>query len=163
MVGNERPCLTACICFGKDTLCSIQKVIAIHIIDKDLPTFDSSNDDVMKCSGSIYSGFSWHNINISWGINTINCTCVERPPNPTFRRHCFYILLFQNLRPLQYCAAPGRWADTEVLGNGSEGQSKLMRSWNVYTALTWHFSSLPPRLQRVNISRTSPSFPWRIV
>ena len=50
---------------GDDSADPIQKVIAICIIEKDLTPFDSTNDDVMERSGSIYSGFSWHDIIIT--------------------------------------------------------------------------------------------------
>ena len=57
---------------------SIKKVIAIRIIGKEFPTLNSSNDDVMEHSGSIYSGFSRHSIQISRAMNSINCICVGR-------------------------------------------------------------------------------------
>jgi len=72
VVGYECPCIAACICFGNDTPNSIQKAIAISIIDKELPPLDYSNDDVMERSGSIYSGFSWHDVHIALLLNTVN-------------------------------------------------------------------------------------------
>ena len=37
--------------------CSFQEVIAIHMMDKDHATLDSSNDDVMECSGASIKDF----------------------------------------------------------------------------------------------------------
>ena len=65
MVGYECPCITAGFGFGDDSSDPIQKVISICIIEKDLSPLDSSNDDVMERSRSIYSGFSWHDIPIA--------------------------------------------------------------------------------------------------
>ena len=79
MVGYKRPCITACICFGNDRTYSIQKIVPIRIIDKQLSPLDSSNDDVMECSRSIYAGFSWHKINLESISNTVNCKYVGRP------------------------------------------------------------------------------------
>ena len=65
MVGHRRPGVNWCFSFYKDSTESFDKLIAILIIFEDFAFFDPSNDDVMKGTGSIYSGFTGMMVSIS--------------------------------------------------------------------------------------------------
>ena len=79
MVWNERPCITGCICLGNYTTNSINKIIPIRIIEKNLTTLDSPYNNMMKCARGIYPGSSWHVRHVSNLFHFVNCKYVERP------------------------------------------------------------------------------------
>jgi hypothetical protein len=62
MICHKRPCKTGSLAVGSDIAKSIQKSITVGIIEKDLSSINSPNNDMVQRSNSVYTGFSRHAI-----------------------------------------------------------------------------------------------------
>ena len=60
VVGYQGPGINGCFSFAKDIFESFKKLIAILIVFKNLAFLDSSDDNVVQRTGSIYAGFTRH-------------------------------------------------------------------------------------------------------
>jgi hypothetical protein len=48
VVGYQSPCIARCLGIRKDIFQSLQKLITVAVVVKDLPLLDTSDDDVVK-------------------------------------------------------------------------------------------------------------------
>jgi hypothetical protein len=58
MIRNQRPGIAGSFRFGKDIAQSIQEPVSIRVVTEYLPSFDSSGDNVVQTTGSIYAGLA---------------------------------------------------------------------------------------------------------
>jgi hypothetical protein len=60
VIRQERPGKASCLALEKQISKAIQEVLPIIIVAEYLSAFNPSDDDVMKGTRSVYSGFSRH-------------------------------------------------------------------------------------------------------
>jgi hypothetical protein len=60
VVGYQGPGVARCLSFSKDIRQSLDKLIAVAVVAKDLTLLDTPDDDVVQCTGRIYSCFTKH-------------------------------------------------------------------------------------------------------
>jgi hypothetical protein len=72
MVGNQSPGVAGGVCFGKDKIESFKTLIIITVIKKYRTTVDTSDDDVVQGTGSIYAGFARHDLLLTPDDHLVN-------------------------------------------------------------------------------------------
>jgi len=60
VVGHQGSGVAGGFSFSKDIRQFLDKLIAVAVVAKDLTLLDTPDDDVMKCTGSIYACFTRH-------------------------------------------------------------------------------------------------------
>ena len=60
MIGNKRPGVAGCFRISKDITESLDKLITVPVVPKNLTLLVTPNDDVVKCTRSIDACFTWH-------------------------------------------------------------------------------------------------------
>jgi hypothetical protein len=60
MVGNQSPCKTAGAGIGQHLAQPAEKFLPIDIVLEYFPTFDTSYDDMVQRTRSVYAGLAWH-------------------------------------------------------------------------------------------------------
>jgi hypothetical protein len=60
VIGHKRPRKTGSFTVDQDNAESIQKIITVGIIKKNLPSINPPHDDMVQRSRGIYAGFSRH-------------------------------------------------------------------------------------------------------
>lgn len=60
VIGEKGPCKTAGLGPGNEVGETIHEILSVRVVAKYLSAFISSDDDVVKGAGCIYSGFSGH-------------------------------------------------------------------------------------------------------
>ena len=79
---HKRPCKTKSLAFGQDIVESIQKIISVSIIKKNLSSINPPHNDMVQRSRGVYTGFSRHTVQISKSSDFVNRKSEERPPFP---------------------------------------------------------------------------------
>jgi hypothetical protein len=79
MIGHQRPSVTGRLGFGNDGAQPSYKIVAIRIVAKYIFSLDSPNNNMLHCTGSIYSGFSRHSIFLSSISNKIKHKIIGVP------------------------------------------------------------------------------------
>ena len=60
MIGHKSPRIASRFRFLEQIPKPIDEVVSIGVIRKNRPALDSTNDNVLQCSGGIYSGLARH-------------------------------------------------------------------------------------------------------
>jgi hypothetical protein len=60
MVGHKSPCIARRLRLFYQIPKPIDEVLSVGVISEYCFPLDSSNDNVLQCSGGIYSGLAWH-------------------------------------------------------------------------------------------------------
>jgi len=60
VVWYQGPGVAWCLCIRKVICQSLEKLIAVVVVAKDLTLLDTPDDDVVQCTGRIYSCFTKH-------------------------------------------------------------------------------------------------------
>jgi hypothetical protein len=79
VIWHKGPRKTASFTVDQDTAESIQKIITVGIIKKNLPSINPPHNDMVQRSRGVYTGFSRHAIQISNNSGLVNRKSEERP------------------------------------------------------------------------------------
>jgi hypothetical protein len=82
VIGHKRPRKTDRFTVGQDTAKSIQKIIAVLIIEKNLSSINAPHNDMVQRTRGVYAGFARHVHNISNKSKFVNRKSEERPLFP---------------------------------------------------------------------------------
>jgi hypothetical protein len=93
MVWYQGPGVAWCLCIRKVICQSLEKLIAVVVVAKDLTLLDTPDDDVVKCAGGIYACFTRHKFSLAAakiGVNLLNI--YGCPPFSSLDTICFFSL-----------------------------------------------------------------------
>jgi len=79
VICHKRPRKTGSFTVDQDTAESIQKIITIGIVKKNLFPINPSDNDMVQRTWGVYAGFSRHVIQISNNSDCVNRKSEERP------------------------------------------------------------------------------------
>jgi hypothetical protein len=80
VIRHKRPRKTGSFTVGQDSAESIQKIIPVGIIEKNLSSINPPHNDMVQRSWGVYAGFSRHVKHVSNKSEYVNRKSEERPP-----------------------------------------------------------------------------------
>ena len=72
VVWYQGPGVARCLGIRKVICQSLNKLIAVVVVAKDLTPLDTPDDDVVKCTGGIYAGFTRHEYSLAASWFSVN-------------------------------------------------------------------------------------------